>query len=148
MKQENLSYDVRSSSSGIICLITPKRAQALRELGRFPCSMCIKWCAGEKGLWWHQQREHGSEHSVAAAAASSEQTLFALVPYDPWHSLVKQAVDSEPTSSLCLVQRDEVFELVKNGQLDALTQAVEVCNMRPHGSGVMQLCSHTLLICI
>lgn len=131
MKQEHLSYDVRSSSSGIICVVTPKRAQALRESGRFPCSMCIKWCSGEKGLWWHQQREHGSEHSVAAAAACSEQTVLALVPYAPCHGLVQQAVDSVPTSSVCRVERDEVFELVKNGQLDALTQAIEVCNVRP-----------------
>jgi hypothetical protein len=131
MKQDHLSYDVRSSSSGIICLVTPKRAQALRESGTFPCPMCIKWCSGEKGLWWHQQREHGSEHSVAAAAASSEQTVLALVPYDPNHVLVQQAMDSVPTSSVCRVERDEVFELVKNGQLDALTQAIEVCNARP-----------------
>lgn len=127
MRQEHLSYDIRSSSSGIICLITPKRAQALRESGRFPCPKCVRWCNGEKGLWWHQQREHGSEHSVAVAAASSEQTVLALVPHKPNHALVQQANNPEvPISSDCHVERDEVFDFVKNGHFDALTQAIEV----------------------
>ena len=127
MRQEHLSYDIRSSSSGIICLITPKRAQALRESGRFPCPKCVKWCNGEKGLWWHQQREHGSEHSVAVAAASSEQIVFALVPYEPNHALVQQATNPEvPNSSGCHVESDGLLDLVKNGHFDALTQAIEV----------------------
>eukprot|EP00957_Ditylum_brightwellii_P164511 12524946-Ditylum_brightwellii.AAC.1 len=53
----------------------------LRSAGRLPCPLCIKWCKGEKGLWWHQQREHGAEYSTATVSASSEVNCFAIVPY-------------------------------------------------------------------
>jgi hypothetical protein len=64
---------------------------------------------------------------VAVAAASSEQTVLALVPHKPNHALVQQANNPEvPISSDCHVERDEVFDFVKNGHFDALTQAIEV----------------------
>lgn len=45
-----VSHDVRAGASGIICMVTPARATALRELGRLPCPLCIKWCKGSCGL--------------------------------------------------------------------------------------------------
>ena len=41
-----VSHDVRAGASGIICMVTPARATALRAFGRLPCPQCIKWCKG------------------------------------------------------------------------------------------------------
>ena len=129
LRQESLIHDVRPNASGIICLVTPGRAKAMRDSGRLPCPKCVKWCKGEKGLWWHQQMEHGSEHSVAAAAAAIEQNVFAIVPYDP-----HRARFHPPTQLEIPVPKDEcrdesdsnIFELVRKGNLDALKHLIEV----------------------
>lgn len=45
-REAGLCHDVRSNASGIICIVTPERATALRDSGRLPCPQCIKWCKG------------------------------------------------------------------------------------------------------
>ena len=44
-----LCNDVRSDASGIICLITKSRMDALRQSGRLPCPLCTKWCREGRG---------------------------------------------------------------------------------------------------
>jgi len=130
LREEGISHDVRPNVSGIICLVTPERAQALRESGKLPCPQCIKWCKGEKGLWWHQQIDHGLEHSVAAEAAASEQNVFAIVPYGPQQQILRWQPTTPPephASGDCRDEKEDAFELVKKGELEALKQAIEVC---------------------
>ena len=71
-------YSIRADRSGIICIVTPNRMQHLRSLGRVSCSQCTKWVKGEKGLWWHCQKEHTLDHSQAIAIASSSSGVNAL----------------------------------------------------------------------
>ena len=75
-------WDIRPNASGIICIVSPARCQVLRDAGRLPCPDCVKWCKGEKGLWWHRQREHQAEHSVAAASAAAAKDTLAIIPYE------------------------------------------------------------------
>lgn len=74
-------YDMRTDKSGIIYLVTTTRVQQLRALGRLPCSLCIKFCKGEKGLWWHQQQEHGRYHTDAIIDAKAQTNHFSIIPY-------------------------------------------------------------------
>jgi len=74
-------YDMRTDQSGIIYLVTTARVQQLRALGRLPCSLCIKFCKGEKGLWWHQQQEHGRYHSDAINDAKAQTNHLSIIPY-------------------------------------------------------------------
>jgi hypothetical protein len=73
--------DIRADKSGLIYITTNARVQQLRSIGRLPCSLCTKWCKGEKGLWWHQQQEHGKYHSDAIIEAKLQIDNFAIVPY-------------------------------------------------------------------
>jgi hypothetical protein len=70
--------------------------------------------------------EHGSEHSVAAAAAASEQNVLAIVPYDSQPHPSTSTQLEMPVQKDCRDESENVFELVKKGQLDALKQAIEV----------------------
>lgn len=80
--QWGLDPDVRCQPSGVLSLITWQRSQALRQSMMLPCPRCIKWCKGEKGLWWHQQLHHKQEHEQAAAVAQATSTNeFAMVLY-------------------------------------------------------------------
>lgn len=129
LRNQNVSHDVRSNASGIICIVTLERAQALRDSGRLPCSKCVKWCKGEKGLWWHQQMEHGSEHSVAAAAAASEQTVLAVVPYNAEQQQTWLVSPTRRRGELPTIndsREKSVFEFAKQGKLEAVKHAIEV----------------------
>jgi ankyrin repeat protein len=79
-----LAPDVRCQPSGLLSLITWQRSQALRQQQNlFPCPHCIKWCKGEKGLWWHQQLNHQQEHEQATATAqATSNNQFAIVLYN------------------------------------------------------------------
>jgi ankyrin repeat protein len=81
-RRAQVANDVRCNVSGFLCIVTPDRAQALRSAGRLPCPQCVQWLCGEKGVWWHCQQQHGSEHSVATNAAMSQRNTLALVPYN------------------------------------------------------------------
>lgn len=128
LRYENLTNIIRPNASGIICLVTIERAQLLRESGRFPCPQCVKWCKGEKGLWWHQQMDHGQEHAVAAATAASEKNVLALVVYNPNQALsFRNTPCHEQRSRECQDEASIVFEHARNGNLERIKEAIEVC---------------------
>jgi hypothetical protein len=127
-RREGLSHDIRSDDAGIICVVTPERAERLRHAGRLPCDKCIKWCKGEKGLWWHQQREHGSEHSIATATAASERTVLAIVPYASERSRLLFDVESawdDNQEAQSNNQDDHEFTFVREGDMLKLKEAIE-----------------------
>ena len=49
---------IRQGSTGIICLVSKRRADQLAAADRLPCPHCLQWFKGEKGLWWHQLAAH------------------------------------------------------------------------------------------
>lgn len=129
LRNENLSHNVRPNASGIICLVTVERAKALRDdLGRLPCPQCVKWCRGEKGLWWHQQMEHGFEHSLAAASAASERDVLAIVPYNPQQAvLIGPSLQNGGCAPKAFQdETDNVFDYARRGNLKGLKLAIEV----------------------
>lgn len=125
LRNENLSHVFRPNASGIICLVSVERAKALRQEDRLPCPQCVKWCKGEKGLWWHQQMEHGLEHSVAAASAASERDVLAIVSYTPQQTFsLRQMSPCAPKPSRD--EADDVFKRARKGNLKDLKLAIEV----------------------
>jgi hypothetical protein len=77
--------DVRVAlPSGFLLIVSPRRQRALRLAGRLPCRHCPMWLKGEKGLWWHEQEQHGTDHAIATATAASmtQRATDALVLYD------------------------------------------------------------------
>lgn len=151
-RQEKISHDVRSNNSGIICIVTPKRAHALRQSGRLPCPSCIKWCKGTKGLWWHQQQEHGSEHSVAAASAASERIVLAIVPYDENQPLLNDLQNIAVEDPALIVQLsgaavttttnlvDAALKFIKMGHVVELVKFIRV-------SGIVKIVGVVVLCC-
>jgi ankyrin repeat protein len=120
-----LDWDVRVNPAGILCIVTQERAQALRANGKLPCPFCIKWCKGEKGLWWHQQTEHGTTHSEATEKAASERIVLALVPYQ---SEQHSAVASNNVRTLReteLTSNDDVCELARRGDLNRIQKLAQ-----------------------
>lgn len=84
----NLPYEIKYDASGIICIVTPLRNAFLRShlINRLPCPYqhCTKWVKGEKGLWWHQTREHEKMYSDAVSVArdgSKDGNTLAIVVY-------------------------------------------------------------------
>jgi len=134
-------YIIRATSSGLISMVTPNRVKFLRNAGRLPCRhlTCMKWCKGEKGLWWHEQREHGIEHSSATASAAScfgvndlpmvvykNNNVDALSWLEdlvreervrPTESLTNNQCSGVTSSPSAISIRDTYFELVKEGNL-------------------------------
>lgn len=100
-------YEIKHDASGIICIVTPRRNAFLRSnlINRFPCPhrQCTKWVKGEKGLWWHQTREHGKVYSEAVSVARDgckDGNPLAMVVYvGPEHTATNGNIDS-PKSSL------------------------------------------------
>jgi len=118
---------VRSNPCGMICIVSHERVKELFSQGDLPCPYCTKWCKGEKGLWWHQQQQHGSQHSDAAsqAAISANSHTLALVPYNPipFENSV-QTQTKHPTSSTNSSDQKDEMEMVKEGYLEGLKQAI------------------------
>jgi hypothetical protein len=140
-KQNLTFFDIRPSESGIICLVSSSRSQQLHAAGRVPCTRCIKWCKGMKGLWWHQLKEHGVDYSNAMEVAAGSENELAIVIYQEHGILLNQfgvsnsADDSrdilisppEVKSKDSSVDFDvDVFDMVKNRNLDMLVQHVAV----------------------
>jgi ankyrin repeat protein len=140
-KHAQLPDMIRADPSGIICMVTSQRVQYLYQNGRYPCSRCVKWCKGEKGLWWHEQREHGIDHEHAitiAYATTGGDMSSALVLYEPTQPTQQSsdtccivATATEPTSTRSLSkggenivmetrEEDSIFDIVKNGNLKKL----------------------------
>lgn len=115
----NQHWDVRVDYSGILCLVTEERSRSLRASGRLPCPRCVKWCKGEKGLWWHQQLKHGIGHSEATEHASTERTTLALIPYTP-AELIRAPVGESIKMPRFGKSEDDVFGFAREGNLEAL----------------------------
>ena len=122
-RREGYIHDIRAQSSGLMYLVTVERSLMLRKAGQIPCPFCVKWCNGEKGLWWHQQQNHNIEHSTAAELAAASTNTSAIIPYNPnqcspmfcWSNYPKP-VDDETR---------EPLDFVKEGNLSALKHEVE-----------------------
>jgi hypothetical protein len=134
-RRAEVANDVRCNQSGFLCIVTPDRAQALRKAGRLPCPQCVQWLCGEKGVWWHCQQQHGSEHSVATNAAMSQRNTLALIPYNyvaastidyTSESAVIPAVDGSSCKDDDTNDNDndDPFQAVKNGDLQSLRRHV------------------------
>jgi hypothetical protein len=78
---------------------------------------------GEKGLWWHQQQEHGAEFSVAAASAASERQVLAIIPFQPQQSIVSLSI---PQIMPRTPDEEDIYEWARQGDLKSLMQAVQV----------------------
>jgi len=126
--------DIRpASTSGILCLTTKHRVQQLRHSGKLPCPLCIKWCNGEKGLWWHRQVEHGADHGNAMEDASKAADTLAMVVYDPAlaaatiHSINASTVPNEIKKNVSSCdenyRRNDPFECAKSGDLENLMRS-------------------------
>lgn len=130
--EEACRYDCRCNESGFICITSPQRMEDLRMMGLLPCPYCIQWCRGEKGLWWHTQQKHCTEHSHAMAAAVATRAVNALVVYSqndsrrlhfpPYATTIKdtrEGCDTDP------------FEQVKRGDLKGIQQSIELNGFNP-----------------
>ena len=133
-------FDIRPSNSGIICLVSSARSRQLYAAGRVPCTQCIKWCKGVKGLWWHQLKEHGVNYSNAMEIAAGSVNGLAIVKFKEQSVLMNRASTFHDFPGLAEEKvgsyQDElgthhshdinIFDLVKNGDLDALIHKIEV----------------------
>jgi hypothetical protein len=129
-KKDMTFNDIRQSDSGIICLVSSLRSKQLYAAGRVPCAKCIKWCKGMKGLWWHALKEHGVDYSNAMEVAAESVNELAVVKFQ---EMDVDTLSSSKTPKLsvdpaCSSQEEEldVFNLVKNGDLNALICHVKV----------------------
>ena len=127
--------DIRpAANSGILCLTTKHRVQQLRHSGKLPCPICIKWCNGEKGLWWHRQVEHGAGHGDAMEAATNAVDTLAMIVYDPALAAIIPA--NEPkrnvsSSSSDDNERNDPFECAKSGDLTNLIRSLRDTGLDP-----------------
>jgi ankyrin repeat protein len=136
-RRDEVANDVRCNLSGFLCIVTPDRSQALHKAGRLPCPQCVQWLCGEKGVWWHCQQQHGSEHSVATNAAMSQRNTLALIPYNNVApnpadctngsvaiASVDDSISKDDDNDDNKNNSDDPFQAVKNGDLDSLRRHV------------------------
>ena len=125
-------YSIRIDQSGIICMVTPKRVEYLHSIGRLSCSRCTKWVKGEKGLWWHCQKEHNLDHSIATAIASSSTGVneFSMVVYrnqSEDNVARTRTFDATSTNACVPIEKktDPYFQIIKDGDLQQLVFFLE-----------------------
>ena len=127
--------DIRpAANSGILCLTTKHRVQQLRHSGKLPCPLCIKWCNGEKGLWWHRQVEHGAGHGDAMEDAVNAVDTLAMVVYDPALATIIPAYESKRNASSSNNmddRRNDPFECAKSGDLTSLIRSLRDTGLDP-----------------
>lgn len=118
---------IQSNHSGIICIVTKKRFEFLRSNDRYPCSHCVKWCKGQKGLWWHEQIVHGLDHSIASTVATASSSSFdtmAIIPYEKnTRNISNIAINTSEefvTEGKNNCDQDPFFDSIKNGDYDTL----------------------------
>ena len=116
-----ISDNVRADKNGVICIVTRERQLVLKDSNRLQCPLpwCVKWGKGEKGLWWHQQKEHGTEHTSAVNSASSVANDLAITIYDPLNIWCSELNPSEALNT-CNNEKKNGFELVKENDLEGL----------------------------
>ena len=122
-RREGHIHDIRVQSSGLMYLVTVERSLMLRQAGQIPCPLCIKWCHGEKGLWWHQQQNHNIEHSTAAELAAASTNMLAMIPYTPNQTAPMDCWSNIPKPMD--LETKEPLDFVKEGNLSALKHEVE-----------------------
>jgi hypothetical protein len=95
---------VLTNPSGFLAWVSPPRAAALWAAGRRPCPTCGAWPKGEtRGLWWHEQVQHGLDHAAATAVAATTSTIqgaMCLYQADPGSIPVGDAATSERPPSI------------------------------------------------
>ncbi len=122
---------IQTDQSGIICIVTKDRFQYLRENDRHPCSHCIKWCKGQKGLWWHEQMFHGLDHSAATVVASSLASPLsnsnALVIY---RKDIGTRTDVVKTDEEEFPQLDKTLGAKKQNEQDTFFDLIKIGNLK------------------
>ena len=127
-------YEIKYDLSGIICIVTPQRNEFLQSyrINRLPCPYpdCVKWAKGSKGLWWHMQREHGVDYSIAMGVANDgdkHHESRAIVLYSSGDDHIDDCDDDQIYSTteerdLQIKDWDDdaYFQLVKEGNLSDL----------------------------
>jgi hypothetical protein len=126
---------IQINNSGIICIVTKRRFNYLISYDRYPCSHCIKWCKGQKGLWWHEQMFHGLDHSSAAtvaAATSSSSENTAMVVYN---ENTFDVMDNFQKGNMGKKIKDDEIEpfidTVRNGDLGQFLQQIQLKKYDP-----------------
>lgn len=88
-------------------------------------NVTLSLTTGEKGLWWHKQSEHASEHSVAAASAAFERQVLPIIPYilhqPRCSSIVTQTIPTQRNTD-----EELIYEWARQGDLESLMREVEV----------------------
>lgn len=126
-RREGVAQDVRCQPSGLLCIVTRRRGEILRQAGKLPCPYCTKWCQGEKGLWWHQQQNHKIEYSEAAEVAASSTDSLAIVLFDPSRADSNTLSEIIPIEApAAMVGSSQPLDYVKNNNLKALQREVNV----------------------
>ncbi|KAL7539226.1 hypothetical protein ACHAXR_009102 [Thalassiosira sp. AJA248-18] len=128
--------DIRPDDSGIICLVSTIRSKQLRAAGRIPCSHCINWFKGTKGLWWHQLSAHGINYSSATESAAGAVNSLAIVPFQ--EQCVSEPTEAHPEeeeeAGISSTDRSEeksaavecnAFDMVKLGKYDEFVNLIE-----------------------
>lgn len=134
-------FDIRSNDSGIIYMVSDKRSNELHEAGKLPCSHCVRWYKGQKGLWWHQLQAHGICYASATESAADAVNSLAVVPYQA-EKLPLQHTNNDATIILepTLVENNnsaippaslDPFEMVKAGEFDKFVNVVESGTFSP-----------------
>jgi hypothetical protein len=143
-KQSQRVYSIRVDQTGIICLVTPQRVEYLRGIGRLSCSLCTKWVKGEKGLWWHCQKEHGLDHSIATSISSSSTGINDLSIVVYYNEKTSEEGDKGTTildlrsSNPCVrneMKIESYFQIIKDGNLHKLLAFLKEnqdCNVITH----------------
>lgn len=133
-------YEIKYDASGIICIVTPERNAFLRSasIHRLPCPhrQCTKWLKGEKGLWWHQTREHGKVYSDAVGVArdgSKDGNDLAIVVYlGPCENVANSLnrINGDPGNSLqTTMPMNGKTDVMKQSTTDPLFQSILDGNM-------------------
>ena len=119
-----ISDNIRSDRNGLICIVTRERALVLKDAGRLQCPVrfCTKWAKGEKGMWWHQRKEHNAEHIDAVNSACSISNCRAIVVFNP----LKFSLDMWLQSSTegCKKEDKDGFSFIKDGDLEGLKELI------------------------
>lgn len=69
----------RIDATSVLQIVTPTRLAVLYRHGKLPCRFCSQWCKGSKGLWWHEQEQHGIDHAEATETAVNTNNALAMV---------------------------------------------------------------------
>lgn len=135
-------FDIRSNDSGIIYMVSDKRSNELHKAGKLPCSQCVRWFKGQKGLWWHQLQAHGTCYASATESAADTANCFAVIPFQAIQQQQHPLLVSTILADTNLIETNESasssssptldpFEMVKSGVFDVFVDKVESGSFSP-----------------